>query len=594
MWWWNTIIISIDTETYEYDQAENVYRPVLNARKFVLGCAKVEGKGTFFFKDPIEMWLFLKDLIERNIKYKRNTYIYAHNAEYDWYAIMKDRLMDKDIKYVTFNPFIAIYKKKGYFLDTMSFYNMSLDAVGKILGFRKGRLPMEVNSIDELKEYIERDVEIVYRAVTNLKEMVGKLGFKPKKLLTSGQLAMTSFMTYCKRNKIHKTFMSYNEKKKAFEVTKTKHKQKVRAAFRGGMNCCFKLGKFKDVKLLDANGLYAYIMSNMEFPDLKTESYMENVGVGLLMGMLKLHLGVARVKVRAPNINLPYLPIRYTKYTVYPPSRIMYGTWTFLELKKALELGYEILEVDWVIRWNKANVNPLKLFVEHLYVLEKERKTKEEKIPIKLLRNNLFGKFAQARNAKDYKIVNRKELDVWVGMGYQVMSMVENKYVMVKEDEEYEPSYVNPIISVLITAGARLFLYEQLEKLPYKDLLYCDTDSVAFIGSHMEKFIINKELGSWKVEARGDAKFLGEKRYYIQNKPVLAGLMRREMSIDAINKEENIETKRMFGLKNGLNSGNLEKVGTFNRQSYEMKPHNKLMLYLPNEIVERNENEIFT
>ena len=35
------MIMAIDTETYEYNEAQGEYTPVLNARKFVIGCARI-------------------------------------------------------------------------------------------------------------------------------------------------------------------------------------------------------------------------------------------------------------------------------------------------------------------------------------------------------------------------------------------------------------------------------------------------------------------------------------------------------------------------------------------------------------------------
>lgn len=583
------MIIAIDTETYEYDKAEGVYKPVLNAKKFVLGCAKTDKGKTEFFYNPDEMWNWLIETIEYNKSRGERTFIYAHHHEFDWYSYAQNNLLNKDIKYICYQPFIAIYKEKGYFLDSMAFYRMSLDLMGEILKFPKLEMPKTIKHIDDLKEYIERDTDIVLKGIIDIREKISELGFKPRKLLTAGQLAITSFMTYCRREGIDRTFTEYNPDKKIRQIVKSKHSNKIREAFRGGMNQCFKIGKFKNVTLVDANALYAYCMTKIDFPDLRTETFNKNVPVGMLKKYFNDFIGVARVKLYSPAQSLPFLPVRFTKYTVYPSNKHLRGTWTFAELKKAIELGYEIQECEWCIRWTKSEINPLKGFVEYLYNIEKDLETKEQKLPLKLIRNNLYGKFAQNKANKDYKLVDRYKIHEYTKEGYKPVSSVDNKYICVKEVSDYVPSYNNPIISALITAYGRMYLWEFLKRVPYDDRLYCDTDSIAFKGDYLDLFNISNKMGDWKIEVQGNAKFLGEKRYYIDDKAKISGLMKKEISIDVIDKEGVVKTVRMIGLKTGILTGNLDNVGTFVPHLQDMTPHNKDMLFLPDIIDEVKE-----
>jgi len=365
------MIIALDTETYKFNEKEGVYEPILDAREFALGCIKTDTGITEFFTDREEMWNWLIKLIEKNKLNKKRTFIYGHNIEYDWYGIAKNHLLDDKVNYICQNPFIAIYDEKGYFLDTMAFYRMSLKEVGKIIGLEKGEMPFKIKDINELKQYLERDVDITLQCILRLKKQVNELGFNPRKLMTAGQLAITSFLTYCRRENIDWDFTEYNNDKKIRQIIKTKYPKEIREAFRGGMNQAFQIGKFDNVTLIDVNGLYAYIMVNMDFPDLRTELREENVKIGMLEKYIETNIGIARCKIKSPKTGLPYLPIRFQKYTIYENNKIMRGTWTYLELRKAKKLGYEILECEWSIRWNKAKINPLKNFINHLYGMEK-------------------------------------------------------------------------------------------------------------------------------------------------------------------------------------------------------------------------------
>jgi len=170
-----------------------------------------------------------------------------------------------------FGNLLAIYKNKGYFIDTMHFYRCSLKAVGETIGLSKKELPGSIRYIDELKPYLYRDTKIVSEAIYQLKDLMGELGFKPRKLLTAGQLAMTSFLTHSKRN----NSLRYFTEKTAHtnKVIPTKYEEHIRQAFRGGRVEAFKKGSYINTYSVDVNSLYPYIMQKMNFPDLKTEKY---------------------------------------------------------------------------------------------------------------------------------------------------------------------------------------------------------------------------------------------------------------------------------------------------------------------------------
>ena len=191
------MIISIDTETYEFNEKEGEFKPVLNSRKFILGCAIVNNNKEYYFYTHTEMAKWLKEQIEQS---KHKVYIYGHNIEYDFYAIFKDELINDDMKYIMFGNMIAIYKNKGYFIDTMHFYKCSLKAVGETIGLEKLEMPETIRYIEELKPYLYRDTKIVSEAIVQLRKIMEQLGFRPRKLLTAGQLAITSFLTFSKRN----------------------------------------------------------------------------------------------------------------------------------------------------------------------------------------------------------------------------------------------------------------------------------------------------------------------------------------------------------------------------------------------------------
>ena len=138
------VIVSVDVETYEYDEKTKKYKPSLNA-DFSLGCVMIDKKKKpLFFYDPEEMWNYLLDLIERKKKEGHNVYIFAHNHGFDLAKYGKQHLQDTDkLKIIQQKPLIARVsnnledKQGGWLLDTMSFLqsenSRALSKVGEML-----------------------------------------------------------------------------------------------------------------------------------------------------------------------------------------------------------------------------------------------------------------------------------------------------------------------------------------------------------------------------------------------------------------------------------------------------------------------------
>lgn len=268
----------------------------------------------------------------------------------------------------------------------------------------------------------------------------------------------------------------------------------------------------------------------------------------------------------------------------------MIGTWTLEEIRYAITLGYKIKKCYSLIRFKYLDVNPLSIFINHIYDLEKMQIDKINKIPFKMLRNNLSGKFAQNRKNKDYISVHRKDVMKYVELGYTGKVSFGENYIMIKETDSYDASYTNPIISARITALARIELHKFKMKIKPDDLLYCDTDSVIirnYNEKYKDKFLISDNLGDWKIEEENKkCKILGEKRYYIGNRVMISGVNQALKSVNVIEREETVKVKRMIGINSALLNGKIEEVGTFNDFNLEMNTHNKMMLVLPNTINE--------
>ncbi len=89
-------------------------------------------------------------------------------------------------------------------------------------------------------------------------------------------------------------------------------------------------------------------------------------------------------------------------------------------------------------------------------------------------------------------------------------------------------------------------------------------------------------MGELKIEVENKkAKILGEKRYYIGEKVKISGLHSREKSKNAIENEEAIKIKRMYGIGSAMEGGKWEQVGGFIDTTMDMKAHAKSMIPIP-------------
>ena len=450
------MITEKDREIFSKEKKKGNLYPVLNSRKFVIGCVVTDRGEKLSFYDHKKMLNWLIKKVEENAKNGERTYLFGHNIEYDIYGLIKDNIFDlisSNLELISESPFLASWKIKGknwgFFVDSYSFFrNMSVESIGHILGFNKLEMPKEIKSPSELEAYCIRDCEIVLKAMLFLKENLKTLGFSPRKFLTAGQVAMSTFMSFIRKENIHWNIM------KSGKVFKGPNLEKCRPAYRGARNEAFKIGKVEDVTSIDINSLYPYAMTKIPFPKLDEEMFVKDPlkkDLSIKEMLDEKFIGVMECEIKVPKIELGYLPIRFNKVLNFPEGeRIIKGTWTTLEIRKALKLGYEVLEVKWVCLYPVNKENVFDNYIKKLYDLRKES-GEEMKLAIKLIMNNLYGKFAQFRMNKEYKVVYRDEMGKWKDKGWKVKSVWGSKYILEKYNNLYVPKYTNLLIAILIT-----------------------------------------------------------------------------------------------------------------------------------------------
>ena len=243
---------------------------------------------------------------------------------------------------------------------------------------------------------------------------------------------------------------------------------------------------------ISGNSLYPSCMLN-EYPDPDTVKY-----VSFPTSKVFEYEGVSEVMLEIEEMDYPILPVMHKKL-IFPTGKIR-GTYTHLEIRKAIDEGYSVKKIFWSVYYKKTFF-PFKAFVEDMY--SKRMNYKEQKNPtelvFKLLMNSLYGKFAQ-KNMSEIKFIDYENLEEKERIfteypeheGILYIRNQDNKGYLVKKNI-CQSSFVRPIFSVYTTAYGRVKLWDVLNKY---DGAYCDTDSIV-----TKKEVNNSmKLGALKLE----------------------------------------------------------------------------------------------
>jgi len=465
------IIIAVDTETYT-EQIDND----LWVHKHKLGWAiykdRQHGKTEYlYFEDPTEFWKWLKTKLKNGV----TLYIFAHNFDFDWQILdgfnAVSKILGGKITRAIFDSNVFHIKASiegfdGYpshvcrleFISTTNYTPYPLKKIGKLLGLEK----MEVDF--DLKEYCKRDTEIVLAFVEYLLKFIEthQLGnFQPT-------IASQSFTAFRHRFMKHEIYIHADEK--AIELE--------RLSYKGGRCEAWFIGKWKGGKVykLDINSMYPFVMKTHEYP-VKLVKVLNHCSVNQLKQIMKKYHVITHAKIR---VDKPVVGVKRKKL-IFPIGQFWdYFTTPELEL---IEKHGEILEVKEVGIYEKAPI--FTDYIDYFYNLR--LKFKREKNDVmqyfcKSFMNNLYGKLGQKNEV--FMKIGESPTEEWKSIRYYDMDTKQWKYwrVLGKTIEEkvgfVEASNSFVAIPSFVTAYARCYLWELIEKAGEENVLYMDTDSL--------------------------------------------------------------------------------------------------------------------
>jgi len=289
----------------------------------------------------------------------------------------------------------------------------------------------------------------------------------------------------------------------------------TRSGFYGGRVENFVRGWWSGVKVVDINSAYPFVMKTGQFPH---PNHLRGPTEDISLHEIMSYEGVADVEIEVPRMYIPPLPFRHSDRLIFPYG-IFRGHYTFVELRKLLEVGGRIRQIYSGI-YSTQVCNPFIRYVEDLYNRRMEHKKSGSpyEITYKYLLNGLYGKFAQRSDTGLKKLRPLTEEDNDLPEGSIIYDIGDMEFIA--EDVTYpQPCYVNVLWGAYITAYLRLRIFDLLSQ--YQEVVvYVDTD-----GFHSLDTVQPTEvLGGLKIEVEATkGLYVAPKEYLLMgedNKPI--------------------------------------------------------------------------
>lgn len=349
---------------------------------------------------------------------------------------------------------------------------------------------------DLQRKYAMKDAELTFRLYQKLVDMQ----VIERNYITIAGRTIGHFQDYLK-NEYNWTFNDFAygiTDREIVDVCNIRNEQIMRDSLRGGICRANRIGYFRNAHHLDAKSHYPSQMVKPYIPNgpILTDKPNER--------HTTLYFPVC-YGVRKSN-KLPYLQwkrnsqcLRYCFKTMYKAGEYVddfyldgsYMLWA--DEWEIVKECYDIIEIDKPKEYYIAMVDNdiLQPYVKELYK-GKQTNTGTKRYYYKILLNSLYGKFLSRPDGIKISYANQQRTKI--------------------EDSERKTYYL-PLGS-WVAMGGRVDLMKAMLSIPKDNVLYCDTDSMIYIGDQQPNVTIGKDLGMWGVEHENtEAWIVGPKTY---------------------------------------------------------------------------------
>ena len=364
------------------------------------------------------------------------------------------------------------------------------------------------NHMPEIRRYLRNDCKYLLELVTKFRETYGGG-------ITLAGCAFKYWQTHFDKEAPQTTADFYND---------------ISPFYYGGRVQCFAHGIIdRPFRLVDINSAYPHAMLH----DHPISTSCVDVG-----RVLKTDPIIQQSLYTVRAISRGALPFRHKGKLTFPTDHFLRTyTVTGWELEAGIDTGtVEVYDIP--SRLDFGNTINFVDYVGHFYAMKNSvAKESPDYVFAKLFLNSLYGKFgANPENYANYGIVpvdkanwfvkpdlaaqalesSDSALDIGkhhapyndgkdgfpVGYYWQAAGTLGPWALLQGDLAESEQRYYNLATAASITGFVRAYLWRHICKIREAggELLYCDTDSIAFAGAGIEQFTLSRELGDWGID----------------------------------------------------------------------------------------------
>lgn len=403
--------------------------------------------------------------------------------------------------------YILSCKKDGhllYVVSTTNWFDHSLAKLGATLGLAKLDIDFKRATKAQLKTYCKRDTEIIIRAIAYYCQFIQDNDLGKFSLTKSSQ----AFTTFRYRFMEHKIYMHSEQHVIDLE----------RDGYFGGRVEAFFIGTCKGGPFvsLDINSMYPYVMQKYTYPS-KLLAWHKSPSLDDLAGWLSKYGVMARVTLETES---PVYAVRHNKKCVFPVG-VFTTVLATRGLKHALKAGH-------ITAIHAASVYQMddlfSAYVKYFSTLRASYTRSKNAVMVKLtkyMHNSLYGKFGQkkvvseTRPLETDRLYDREEILDFEAGGIVTITRLMNREIIQYTQDEGKNAFV--AIAAHITEDARLTLWNIIDGIGPRRVLYCDTDSVKIRSKDLHRVRWpkhNTRIGALKVEDRTKTLVIGGSKNY--------------------------------------------------------------------------------
>lgn len=428
-------------------------------------------------------------------------------------------------------------------LNMNQFFHTSVEEMGEIIGKPKLSVDFDEVSDENLMIYCQRDTEIIADSFHGWIKFIVEHDLGAFGLTVASQ----SFIAYRHR------FM----KKKIYIHADEQYTDVERKAYYGGRTEGFFIGKVPEKKIyvLDINSMYPWVMKTKKIP-YKIVRVEHNVKPEQLYKLMDKYFCIAHVAIWT---NSPYYPVKTKERLLFPTGK--FHTMLCQPELEIARLNNHIVYSSCVLCYKSDLI--FYDYVEFFHKLRQKYKRDGNKVYdtiTKYFLTNLYGKFGQKSDLMLLEEqVEDKKFSVLTHTDKENNDTFRESYFgglhTIYKEGVLEAQHAFSAIPAAITSYARVRLLQLIMLAKWKNVYYCDTDSI-YVNekgkNNLIRYMNETKLGYLKIEKEIKELIIhGAKDYESDGIATIKGIPKKAVKVSS----SEYDTIQFPSMRRGMKEG---------------------------------------